>query len=72
MRDEQITDINSLKAHRTLEVICVKCLYRYVAVALAETPLIKYECKDCGPGYVIATGQWINPDDPIPTEFMMP
>lgn len=53
-----IIDIEANLPHVTLEVICVKCLHRYHAVAPAGLPLSQYDCETCGPGYVIATGQW--------------
>lgn len=55
----EITYLNNLRPHRALEVICVKCYDRWMAVALRETPLVQYECKKCGPGFVIGTGQEI-------------
>lgn len=54
----EVVDLDDHRPHRTLEVICVKCLFRYWAVAPAEAPLISYECKTCGPGFIISTGQW--------------
>lgn len=42
----------------THEVVCLKCLHRYFAVALTSTPLKNYECPECGEiGYIILTGQ---------------
>jgi hypothetical protein len=53
-----VVDIDANQPHVTLEVICVKCLHRYQAVAPADLLLRDYDCETCGPGYVIATGQW--------------
>ena len=54
----EVVDIEANLPHVTLEVICVKCHHRYWAVAPVETPLVKYECETCGPGFIIGTGQW--------------
>ena len=43
--------------HNISEVICLKCLKRWIAVYPEETPLKDIECT-CGEiGYVIKTGQ---------------
>lgn len=48
--------------HEVSELICLKCLNRWIGVYPSETPLKQLECK-CGEiGYVIKTGQ-ILPDD---------
>ena len=53
-----ITNIDNHRPHRVCEVICVKCRFRCVAVAPAETPLKDYECGGCGKtGFIINTGQ---------------
>jgi len=59
----KIVNLDAHRPHRTLEVICVKCCKRWMAVALVETPLIKYECPNCGAGHVVSTGQWIGDED---------
>lgn len=45
------------------EVICVKCGHRWIAVRAEETLLKNLECKHCGKGYVIETGQTIEEGD---------
>ena len=43
--------------HEVSELICLKCLNRWIGVYPSETPLNQLECK-CGEiGYVIKTGQ---------------
>ena len=46
--------------HLVGEVVCLKCLHRYI-VCYPETTLLKeLECGKCGEvGYIIATGQII-------------
>ena len=45
--------------HEVSEVICLKCLHRWIAVYPTETLLKSLECQ-CGQiGYVIKTGQTI-------------
>lgn len=52
-----IVDINNNIPHEVSEVICLKCLNRWIAVYPEDTPLKMLECK-CGEiGYVIKTGQ---------------
>ena len=46
------------------EVMCVRCLKRWIAVAYEETLLKDYECPQCHQqGFVIATGQIIRDSD---------
>ena len=53
--------------HEVAELICLKCLNRWIGVYPSELPLKDIECK-CGEvGYVIKTGQ-ILPD--VPDENM--
>ena len=45
--------------HKTSIVICLKCFKRWVAVRPMGTKLINLECKNCGQGFVIETGEEI-------------
>lgn len=48
--------------HEVSELICLKCLSRWIGVYPVDTPLKQLECK-CGEvGYVIKTGQTITTD----------
>lgn len=52
-----IKDICENTPHEVSEVICLKCLHRWIAVYPQETLLKQLECK-CGEvGFVIKTGQ---------------
>ncbi len=53
----KVLDINSLDKHEVSMVICLKCYKRWVCVRPQETKLVNIECKKCGQGYVIETGQ---------------
>lgn len=62
--DKQIKDFNEYKEENTphivQEVICLKCLCRWIAVRPKDTLLKDLECPHCmfgNKGYVIATGQ---------------
>ena len=56
-----ITPIEEKMPHKVSEVICVKCLYRWIDVRPANVPLINLECAGCGQiGYVIETGEEID------------
>ena len=55
-----MTDPINLDDHREyafFEAMCVKCLSRWIAVIRAKSLLKNLECKNCGPGHVICTGQ---------------
>lgn len=52
-----MTHIEDNIEHEVTELICLKCLNRWIGVYPSETPLKQLECK-CGEiGYVIKTGQ---------------
>lgn len=53
----KIVSIEHNLPHNVAEVVCLKCLRRWIAVYSDETPLRDLECT-CGEvGYVIKTGQ---------------
>lgn len=43
--------------HKVSEVICVRCGYRWISVRPVGTLLKDLECKNCGQGFVIETGE---------------
>jgi len=55
--ESKITDIDENTPHKVSEVICVKCGSRWMAVRPEDALLKHLECKECGTGYVIETGQ---------------
>lgn len=61
MSDDNILEFRKEGLYTTAELICVNCLYRYIAVYLTATPLRELECPNCNTqGYIIQTGQVIN------------
>ena len=56
----KVVDINKNLPHTVSEVICVKCGFRWIAVRPSSVLLKELECKNCGVGYVIETGQTID------------
>jgi len=56
--ENKFEPIEKNKPHKTSEVICCKCCSRWVAVRPATTLLKNLECKACGKGYVIETGEY--------------
>jgi len=52
-----IIDIEANLPHHVAEVICVKCGKRWIGVWPEKTLLKDLECENCGPGFVIMTGQ---------------
>ena len=50
--------------HIVSEVMCAKCLYRWIAVRPVATKLTSIECPNCGlKGYVFETGEILNNED---------
>ena len=43
--------------HKMSEVICIGCGLRWIAVRPVGTKLKDLECRNCGPGKVIETGE---------------
>jgi Zn finger protein HypA/HybF involved in hydrogenase expression len=61
MKMGEITDIWTNKPHIVSEVVCLKCLKRWMAVRSEETLLKDLECPKCGEiGFAIETGEVIN------------
>ena len=56
--DDKIIDFEANLPHKVSEVICVKCLHRYMCVKPIDIWLKDLECPRCGSkGYIIQTGQ---------------
>lgn len=55
----KILDFEKNMEHTVSEVICIKCKTRWISVRPTEVLLKDIECRDCGSGYVIETGQII-------------
>lgn len=50
-------DINENIPHKVSEVVCLKCLYRWIATRPVGVRLRQLECPSCMcQGYVIETG----------------
>ena len=59
-----IHDFNSSKPHEVAELLCVRCLKRWIGVYPVDVLLKEIECPGCGEdGAVIKTGQPINNED---------
>ena len=59
----KILDYESNLEHEVAELICLKCLHRWIGVYPAETDLKDLECT-CGEvGFVIKTGQTLMIDE---------
>lgn len=50
-------DFAKEQEHNAAELICVKCGRRWIGVWPEFTLLKELECPNCGPGFVIKTGQ---------------
>lgn len=56
----EILDFTEYKPHKVSEVVCLKCLKRWIAVRPNETMLVDLECPECGAvGFAIETGEEI-------------
>lgn len=55
----KVTGIEANVLHTVSEVICVKCGFRWIAVRPSSVLLKELQCKNCGQGFVIETGQEI-------------
>lgn len=54
----KVIPIEERMSHRTAEVVCLRCLYRYQAVWPESTPMKDLECPNCERvGYIIGTGE---------------
>lgn len=62
----KVIDITENEPHKVSEVVCLKCLKRWIAVRHIDTKLKDLECGWCkskwfsGTGYVIETGEILN------------
>lgn len=52
-----IIDFDEYTQHKVSEVICVKCGERWLAIRPEVTLLKDLECKNCGKGFTIETGE---------------
>lgn len=60
---DKVRHIEDNMEHEVSELICLKCLDRWIGVYPSEVPLKDIECK-CGEvGYVIKTGQTLPDND---------
>ena len=54
----ELIDINNNIPHKVSEVICIKCLHRWIAVRPVTITLKNLECAWCHEqGYIIETGE---------------
>ena len=63
MEKSNVVDIETNMPHKVSEVICVHCGHRWIAVRPTCVTLKELNCRNCGPGFVIETGEEINEDD---------
>lgn len=56
---EKVVDFEKNMEHEVSELICFKCLNRWIGVYPSKTLLKQLECKCGAIGYVIKTGQTI-------------
>ncbi len=63
-----VVDMYEYKPHVVSEVVCLKCLHRWIAVRPETVWLKELECPNChAVGYTIMTGQEIQKEEnPVP------
>ncbi len=59
VKQMDIIDINMNKEHEVAELICLKCLNRWIGVYPTSVPLKDAECECGAKGFIIKTGQTI-------------
>lgn len=60
MQDTEVINIEENLSHEVAELICLKCLNRWIGAYPEKTLLKQLKCK-CGEvGYIIKTGQSID------------
>ena len=52
-----LIDIEESLPHTVSELICVKCGFRFIGCRPEGVLLKDIECKSCGIGFIIETGQ---------------
>ncbi len=59
----RIVPIEEKMPHKVSEVVCARCGTRWIAARPQGTLLKQLECKYCGAGFVIETGEEVNPSE---------
>ena len=59
----KIVDINDYGNFMVSEVICVNCKTRWLSIRHTDTYLKEIPCPNCGPGFVIETGEMLEEDE---------
>jgi hypothetical protein len=52
-----VVNLDEFKPNKVSEVVCLKCLDRWIAIRPIEVKLKRLECEKCGSGFVIETGE---------------
>ncbi len=57
-----VIPFEALMPHKVSEVVCVKCGKRWICVRPEKLLLKDIECPNCGPGFVVETGEDLEED----------
>ena len=60
---DNVIELDMYRPHTISKVICLKCYRRWICARPDHTMLEDIECKNCGPGYVIETGELLDFSD---------
>lgn len=58
----KLIDLDENRPHKVSEVVCLKCLHRWIAVRPVGTLLKELHCPKCGWQCAIETGEEIDDD----------
>jgi len=62
VKEAKVIHIDAALPHRVSEIICIKCGNRAVCVRPMVVKLKDLVCENCGPGFIIETGEQL-PDE---------
>lgn len=61
--ENNVIEISEYQIHLVSEVVCLKCLRRWISVRPECVFLKDIECPACGAGYVIETGEYFGEEE---------
>jgi len=53
-----VVELTDYQPHFVSEVVCLRCLRRWISVRPEDVMLKDIACLACGPGFVIETGEY--------------
>lgn len=53
----KLIELDDYRPHKVSELICVRCGKRFIGCRPVGLKLKDIDCEDCGPGFIIETGE---------------